>query len=171
MSCAVGEIYVHIHVASCAVRRMKSWHYVGLVEEHTILMSFHCLLLQNLRSDSHNPSLSSELAFRPSFLLHELVPLASSLDKLDAAITMAKRLAPGSEDVLVTSKSRGGGRKSSDWLTCSPHASRSVLAGAAHIDEAVDSLRRRLYSVHLDIMNMFIPEIPYSYHVGMMNMT
>ena len=152
MSCAVGEIYVHIHVASCAVRRRKSWHYVSLVEEHTILMSFHCLLLQNLRSDSHNPSLSSELAFRPSFLLHELVPLASSSDKLDAAaITMVKRLVPGSEDVSVAAKSRGGGRESSDWLACSPYASRSFLAGAVHIDEAVDSLRRRLYSIHLDI--------------------
>jgi hypothetical protein len=84
---------------------------------------------------------------------------------------MAKRLAPGSEDVSVAAKSRDGGRESSDWLACSPHAPRSVLARAVHIDEAVDSLRRRLYSIHLDIMNMIIPEIPYSYHVRMMNMT
>ena len=27
MSYAVGKIYVHIHVASCAIRRRMSWHY------------------------------------------------------------------------------------------------------------------------------------------------
>lgn len=45
MSCPVGEIYVHIHVASCVVRRRKSWHYVGLIEEHTILMAISMFAL------------------------------------------------------------------------------------------------------------------------------
>lgn len=88
------------------------------------------------------------------------VPLASSSDKLDAAIAVAERLTPGSEDVSVVAGSEGGGRESSDRLAHPPHVSRSVLAVAVHIDEAVDNLRRRSYSVHLDIMNMFIPRHP-----------
>jgi hypothetical protein len=56
----------------------------------------------------------SGLALRSSFILHELVPLASSSDKLDAATTVAERLAPGSEDVSVVAGSGGGGRESSD---------------------------------------------------------
>jgi hypothetical protein len=45
MSYVIGEIYVHIHVALCAVRRRKSWHYVSFIEEHTSLTLFQCLLL------------------------------------------------------------------------------------------------------------------------------
>jgi hypothetical protein len=60
------------------------------------------------------------------------------------------------------------------WLESAlglPQASRSVRADAAHADETGDNLRRRLYSKHLDIMNMFIPKYLCSYHVGIMNMT
>ena len=62
--------------------------------------------------------------------MRELVPLASSSDKLDAAIAVAEHLAPGSEDVSAVTKPGGGGREHSDWLACLPQASRNVLAGA-----------------------------------------
>ena len=56
--------------------------------------------------------------------------LASSSDKLDAAIAVAQRLAARSEDVSVVAGLGGGSRESSDWLVHSPRAStgRSVLA-------------------------------------------
>jgi hypothetical protein len=62
--------------------------------------------------------------------LRELVPLASSSDKLDAAIAVAQRLAARSEDVSVVAGLGGGSRESSDWLAHFPCAStgRSVLA-------------------------------------------
>ena len=42
---------------------------------------------------------SSGLRFLPCLLLHELVPLASSSDKLDIVFAVAKALLPGAEDV------------------------------------------------------------------------
>jgi hypothetical protein len=51
----------------------------------------------------------SGLALQSSFILHELVPLASSSNELDAATTVAERLAPGS-----VAGSGGGRRESSD---------------------------------------------------------
>jgi hypothetical protein len=37
MSCAVGRIYVHVHVASCATSRRKSWHSGRPTESNAIL--------------------------------------------------------------------------------------------------------------------------------------
>lgn len=70
------------------------------------------------------------MRFLPSFLLCELVPLASSSDKFNAAIAVAQRLVARSEDVSVVVGLGGGGRESSDWLAHIPRAStgKSVLA-------------------------------------------
>lgn len=51
MSCAVGKIYVHIHVASCAVRRRKSWHYDRVTDSNVILM-FAATEIQMAQSSS-----------------------------------------------------------------------------------------------------------------------
>lgn len=41
--CAVQKIRVHIHVVSYSVRRIKSWHYLGVNSENTIRWSFPIL--------------------------------------------------------------------------------------------------------------------------------
>jgi hypothetical protein len=141
--------------------------------DYRIILAAHTRAVPNPPSSRipRECSQRSGLKFRLSSLLRELVPLASSSDKLDAAIAGAEHLAPGSEDVSAVTKPGGGGREYSDWLACLPQATRSVLAGAVLVNETGNNLRRRLYLTHLDKMNMFIPRYPCSDYIGMMNTT